>query len=146
MTYYDWSIIDSLNLNISCIAWSNSDLTEKFVCAWNQLWCVCWQNKVCLAFWLSSVSKKIDLEEPIRLPSPHRINVSVSACVRYGYVRVLILWFMQQFHNAKVMSHQSQYDFCVTCENSDIDRNSCMSTGKKVPPAHVQQVFIGSYT
>ncbi len=39
------------------------------------------------------------------------------------------------------MSHQSQYYFCVTYKNSDIDRSSCMSTGKKVPPAHAQQVF-----
>ncbi len=48
---------------------------------------------------------------------------------------------MQQFHNKKVMSHQSQYYFCVTYENSDIDCSSYMSTGKKVPPAHAQQVF-----
>jgi hypothetical protein len=33
----------------------------------------------------------INLEEPTRLPSPHQINVSVSACVRYGCVCVLIL-------------------------------------------------------
>ncbi len=50
---------------------------------------------------------------------------------------------MQQFHNAKVMSHQSQYYFCVTYKNSDIDHSSCMSTGKKVPPAHAQRVFVG---
>jgi hypothetical protein len=37
---------------------------------------------------------------------------------------------MQQFYNAKVMSHQSQYYFCVTYENSDIDCSSCMSTGR----------------
>jgi hypothetical protein len=85
--------------------------------------------------------REINLEEPIRLPSPHRINVSASACVRYGCFCVLILWFMWQFHNAKVMSHQSQYYFCVTDKNSDIDRSSCLSTGKKVPPAHTQRVY-----
>ncbi len=31
-----------------------------------------------------------NLEEPIRLPSPHQINVSVQ----YGCICVLILWFM----------------------------------------------------
>jgi hypothetical protein len=35
--------------------------------------------------------RRFNLEEPIRLPSPHWINVSVSACMRYGCVRVLIL-------------------------------------------------------
>ncbi len=29
----------------------------------------------------------------------------------------------------------------VQYKNSDIDRSSCMSTVKKVPPAHAQQVF-----
>jgi hypothetical protein len=86
--------------------------------------------------------KSLNLPGGTNLSYPSHTGL-MCLCVRYGCscIHVLILWFNWQFNNAKVMSHQSQYYFCLSSTTQKWCHINHSIILKRVPPAHAQRVF-----